>query len=44
MSRLGADMSGKCLLNPATKPDKAEMPDMSGLGAGHVRPGSLESS
>jgi hypothetical protein len=25
-------MSGKCLWNPATEPDKSEMPDMSGLG------------
>jgi hypothetical protein len=36
-------MSGKCILNPATKPDKAEMLGMSGLGAEHVRPESLES-
>jgi hypothetical protein len=36
-------MSRKCLCNSATEPDKAERPDMSGLGARHVRPESLES-
>jgi hypothetical protein len=36
-------MSEKCLWNLATEPDKAEMSDMSGLGAGHVRTESLES-
>jgi hypothetical protein len=36
-------MSGKCLWNLATEADKAETLDMSGLGAGHVRPKSLES-
>jgi hypothetical protein len=38
-------MSRKCLCNSATEPDKAERPDMSGLGLGarHVRPESLES-
>jgi hypothetical protein len=36
-------MSRKCLWNPAIEPDKAERPDMSGLGAGHVRSESLES-
>jgi hypothetical protein len=36
-------MSGKCLWNPVTEPDKAESPDMSGLGAEHVHPESLES-
>jgi hypothetical protein len=37
-------MSGKCLWNLATEPDKAERPDMSGLGDRHVWPESLESS
>jgi hypothetical protein len=37
-----SDMSGHRLWNPAAKPDNAERPDMSGLGAGHVRPESLE--
>jgi hypothetical protein len=36
-------MSGKCLRNLATESDKAERLDMSGLGAEHVRPESLES-
>jgi hypothetical protein len=36
-------MSSQSHWNPATEPDKAEMPDMSGLGAGYVRPESLES-
>jgi hypothetical protein len=36
-------MSGQSLWNPAAKPDKAERLDMSSLGAGHVRPESLES-
>jgi hypothetical protein len=36
-------MSWKCLWNPVTEPNKAERPDMSSLGAGHVRPESLES-
>jgi hypothetical protein len=42
-------MSGNHLWNPVKKPDKAEvtrdkadMPDMSGLGARHVRVRSLE--
>jgi hypothetical protein len=45
----GPNMSGHCLWNPAAKPDKtvwpdnAERPNMSGLGAGHVQPESLES-
>jgi hypothetical protein len=43
MSGLGPDMSGQSHWNPATGPDKAERPDMSGLGAGHVQPESLES-
>jgi hypothetical protein len=38
------DMSGHHLWNPDAKPDIAERPDMSGLGPGHVRPESLESS
>jgi hypothetical protein len=43
----GPDMSGH-RLNPAAKPnnaegtDNTERLDMSGLGAGHVRPESLE--
>jgi hypothetical protein len=37
-------MSGKCLWNPATELDKAERPDMSGLGDGHVQPESLKSN
>jgi hypothetical protein len=36
------DMSGHRLWNPATKPDNAKRLDMSGLGAGHIRPESLE--
>jgi hypothetical protein len=36
-------MLRKCLWNPATEPDKAERPDMSGLGARHVQSESLES-
>jgi hypothetical protein len=36
-------MSSQSLWNPAAKPDKAERSDMSGLGAEHVRPESLES-
>jgi hypothetical protein len=36
-------MSGQSLWNPVAKPDKAERPDMSVLGVGHVRPESLES-
>jgi hypothetical protein len=39
----GPDMSGKCLWNPATEPDKAERLDMYGLVAGHLRLESLES-
>jgi hypothetical protein len=39
----GADMSDQSHWNPATELDKAEMLDMSGLWAGHVRPGSLKS-
>jgi hypothetical protein len=39
----GPDMSGQSHWNPATEPDKAERPDMSSLGAGHVRPESLKS-
>jgi hypothetical protein len=31
-------MSGQSHWNPATEPDKVERPDMSGMGAGHVRP------
>jgi hypothetical protein len=36
-------MSGQPLWNPVTKLDKAERPNMSGLGVGHVRSESLES-
>jgi hypothetical protein len=36
-------MSGQCHWNPATEPDKAKRPNMSGLGFGHVWPESLES-
>jgi hypothetical protein len=39
MSGLGTDMSGLGLYNPDTE----EGPDMSGLGARHVWPESLES-
>jgi hypothetical protein len=35
-------MSGLGLWNPNKEPDKAERPDMSGLGVGHVRVSSLE--
>jgi hypothetical protein len=35
-------MSGQSHWNSATEPDMAERPNMSGLGAGHVRPESLE--
>jgi hypothetical protein len=38
MSGLGADRSSPSHWNPATKSDRAERLDMSGLGAGHVRP------
>jgi hypothetical protein len=37
-------MSSQSHWNPATESDKAERPDMFGLGAEHVRPESLESS
>jgi hypothetical protein len=43
MSGSEPDMSGQSHWNPATEPDKAERPDIFGLGAGHVRPESLES-
>jgi hypothetical protein len=43
MSELGPDMSGQSHWNSATELDKPERPDMSGMGAGHVRPESLES-
>jgi hypothetical protein len=36
-------MSGQSLWNLATGPDMAERPDMSSLGAGHVRGMPLES-
>jgi hypothetical protein len=36
-------MSSQGHWNLATEPDKAERPDMSGLGAGHVRSESLKS-
>jgi hypothetical protein len=36
-------MSDQSHWNLPTESDKAERPDMSGLGAGHVRPESLES-
>jgi hypothetical protein len=36
-------MSDQSHWNPAIEPNKAERPDMSGLGAEHVRPESLES-
>jgi hypothetical protein len=36
MSGLGPDMSGQSHWNPAIGLHKAERPDMSGLGAGHV--------
>jgi hypothetical protein len=36
-------MSSQGHWNSATESDKAERPDMSGLGAGHVWPESLES-
>jgi hypothetical protein len=38
----GPDMSGHRLWNLAAKWDNAERPNMSGLGAGHVRPESRE--
>jgi hypothetical protein len=38
----GSDMSGQRLWNPTAKPNKAEGPDMSRLGAGHDRSESLE--
>jgi hypothetical protein len=37
-------MSELGLWNPGKEPDKAERPNMSGLGAGHVWVRSLESS
>jgi hypothetical protein len=37
-------MFDQSLWNPAAKPDKAERPDMSGLGARHIRSESLKSS
>jgi hypothetical protein len=40
----GPDISGHRLWNPVAKPDNAERLNMSGLGAGHVRPESLEFS
>jgi hypothetical protein len=43
MSGLGSDMSEECLWNPATESNKAERPNMSGLGARYVWPESLES-
>jgi hypothetical protein len=36
-------MSGLDLWNLDKEPDKADRPDMLGLGAGHVRPEPLES-
>jgi hypothetical protein len=39
----GPDMSSQSHWNPAVKPDKAERPNMSSQGVGHVRPKSLES-
>jgi hypothetical protein len=36
-------MSGLGLWNSKKESDKAEKPDMSGLGAGHVRPEPMES-
>jgi hypothetical protein len=52
MSGPKPDMSKKSLWKPALEPDmfgsgdltwvKAKMPDMSGLGAGHVQETSLE--
>jgi hypothetical protein len=38
----GLDMSGQSHWNLSTELDKAERPNMSGMGAGHVRPESLE--
>jgi hypothetical protein len=37
----GSDMSGQSHWNLAIEPDKAERPDMSGMGARHLRPESL---
>jgi hypothetical protein len=39
----GPDMSGQSHWNPATKLDKAERLDISGMGGGHVQPESLKS-
>jgi hypothetical protein len=38
----GPDMFRHRLWNPAAKPDKAERPNMSDLGAGYIWPESLE--
>jgi hypothetical protein len=37
-------MSGLSLWNPTKESDKAQRLDMSGLGAGHVRPEPLKTS
>jgi hypothetical protein len=43
MSGMGPDISELGLWNAKKESDKAKRPNMSGLGAGHVRPVSLES-